>query len=295
MLYQCSSTILNSLGVQELYSVTLASPSDKLTAGAKLVDKWTPPFRATEHSNPALLTNGNTALPVVVANDNSWSVSIIAGNNARLSNDASDTDGKNASSLVTLIRIGTKKILICGDATVSTETYLYNTFKNSDAISNVSLMQGPHHGSALTSSTDPFMTLVAPDEVIISVQEYEHSHHLPGEGPVTRYKLYAVDEDDDAHGVVHWQQVDDDDFQALVAKWRQDKGKNGFDYIVHYDKQGREASYIWKPAPDDYTGAVMLDGLNAPGSGTKYVLYQESSTKAIRQTGLDTHRWYYFP
>lgn len=290
----CNYAVYNQLGVSELYSVTLATPSDKLTAGYKVIDKWTPPFRAAQHTYPDLFIDKQTMLPVVEAEDKSWRVSIIAGNNTRRTDDSSDTDGKNASSLVTLITIGTKKILICGDATVSTETYLYNTFKDADTIKQVSLMHSPHHGSALTSSTNPFMILAAPEQVIVSVQEYEHTHHLPGWGPVSTYKLYAV-ETDQSHPVVYWQAVADDEFQQLVKKWQQQKGKNGFDYTVHRDTQGREASYIYKPAPDDYEGEVMLDGLNTPSTGLKYVLRQEVSKKAIRQTGLDSHSWYYFP
>ena len=65
--------------------------------------------------------------------DKPWKVSIIAGNVDKENGDLSDGDGRNAASLVTLLYLDTDQgedyMMICGDATVSTENYLIGTHK----------------------------------------------------------------------------------------------------------------------------------------------------------------------
>ena len=282
----CASTLYDDDIVTELYCVTLRT-------GAQALHKWVSPFNATGYSNAnAQIANNRVTVRngTVVATGATWEVSIIAGNVVREHGDQSDGDGRNAASLVTLIRIGDQKVIICGDATLSTENYLYNTFKGGNVIKNLALLQAPHHGSKVTSSTNNFVKLVKPSAVAISVQLKEHSHHLPGEGVLDAYRPNAGDYD--AHPSHKWRRVSDEVFRQTKEEWEAAREEGTLNYNEESDNQFRVARYVRTGVDDDFDGAVVLDGFN---SQTKYILLQTSLAKAIRQTGLDAHLYYYFP
>lgn len=282
----CSSTLYDDAIVTELYCVTLRD-------GEQALDKWIKPFNATKHSNQnGLIANNRVTVRngTILPSNITWEVSIIAGNVEREQGDQSDGDGRNAASLVTLIRLGTEKILVCGDATLSTENYLYATFKNANDIKTTSLLQAPHHGSSVTSSSANFVNLVKPKSVAISVQLKEHAHHLPGIAVLNAYGANA--DAADAHPSHAWERISDEDFRQAAEAWVNAKKNGTLDYIEESDNQFRVARFVRTGVDETFNDVLVLDGFT---SQTKYVLRQTPLAKAIKQTGLDQHLFYYFP
>jgi len=290
----CNETIYSGLGVSDLYCVAL-------NGAFKVIDHWSPPFRESQYqmkdlvaldtvdtSWPGLFLS-NDRVTIARANDNSWSVSIIAGGVQREQSDVSDSDGRNAASLVTLIKIGNEKILICGDATSSTENYLKTKFP--DELKRVNLLHAPHHGSSLTSSTDAFIDLVQPRMVAVSVHMTQVGFHLPGKESIRRYLKYA-DKVSEERQTTYWDRMGNSDFDTAVKDWKTKQLSNPNDYLVQMDSQNREARIVLKKPPKSYTGITILDGLVA--TRPKYALYEEPITQEIKQTGKDHHLWYYF-
>jgi beta-lactamase superfamily II metal-dependent hydrolase len=104
---------------------------------------------------------------------------------------AKDNDGadhKNRGSIVLLIEVFGKKVLLCGDATRSTEHYLLKV-RNDSRLSEVDIVHVAHHGSDLTSSGIDFVQKVNPKlmAVISAGKKGVVSHHLPSWKVVDRY------------------------------------------------------------------------------------------------------------
>jgi beta-lactamase superfamily II metal-dependent hydrolase len=278
----CSDALYQLCEVQEMYCVTVRD-------GPKVLDKWTPPFDKTTHA-PA---NGLIAEDRVTVNSGTlqssgttWEVSIIAGNVKREYGDNSDNDGCNAASLVTLIRLDNDRALICGDATRSTENYLYKTYRKKGDIKNINLLQVPHHGSSGTSSTKRFVQLVKPQKVVISVHKMETVYHLPRLQAINSYIEDAAD--DANHPVQGWRDLSTKSIVQFKNEWETCKVK----YTVENNKKGDPIRYVLTNAPNTFKGAVVLDGFIARNH---YELYQKPITKDIRQTGVSGHLFYYFP
>jgi beta-lactamase superfamily II metal-dependent hydrolase len=279
----CATTLYYYSKVQDMYCVTLKT-------GEKILHKWVPPFDKTGYTS-ALIGSDRVTVCAGTTYDGedeiAWEVSIIAGNVARAAGDQSDTDGRNAASLVTLVRRGEETALICGDATISTENYLYNTFRKTDVIRSVTLLQAPHHGSSLTSSSTNFVNLVKPQRVAISVQKDEHSHHLPGIETVRAYIANAVGAK--SHPVTGWRTMEHDEFYDATNRWVADKVK----YVEEADNQFRTARFVRQGVDgSNFTGDVILDGFTRQ---TKYALHQSPLNRDVKQTGIDHHLFYYFP
>ncbi|MFI0960706.1 ComEC/Rec2 family competence protein [Streptomyces sp. NPDC021080] len=113
-------------------------------------------------------------------------VSIQDGSNAE--------NEKNTGSVVTLFQAfsgaDTKKVLICGDTTRSTEQYLLDT--HADAIKDVDLLLVPHHGSATTSSAPDFIAQVNPKNAVISAGGRLSQYRHPRWATVKRYLEHFV-------------------------------------------------------------------------------------------------------
>lgn len=276
----CASTLYFYAGVERIFCVTLRT-------GAKALDMWKRPFGEQDHVDASQLISNNR---VTVAAGKDWEISIIAGNVVREQSDKSDTDGRNAASLVTLVRHGDDTALICGDATLSTENYLYNTFKNANDIKRVYLLQAPHHGSGVTSSSKDFVSLVNPQRVIVSVETNEHAHHLPGKGPISSYTKTTIA--DVKHPSACWHSVTAQLFYESKDDWSAKKGKGQINFVEEFDNQWRLARYMRSGVGDSFDGWLIIDGFNAQ---TKFMLYQTPLEKNIRQTGRDRHRRYLFP
>lgn len=83
----------------------------------------------------------------------------------------------NRGSVVTLIECHGKKIIIGGDATVVTETFLLNRYEGSGKIKDVNLATTSHHGSE-TSSLTKYVSHIQPKAVVVSAG-YGNQHGLP--------------------------------------------------------------------------------------------------------------------
>jgi beta-lactamase superfamily II metal-dependent hydrolase len=91
----------------------------------------------------------------------------------------------NRGSLVTLIEVFGERILLCGDATRSTERYLLR--EHEDRIGQVTLATAGHHGSNYTSSSAAYVGQVEPKLVVISAGKHVRKDHLPSEEVIDRY------------------------------------------------------------------------------------------------------------
>ncbi|HLM66758.1 MAG TPA: MBL fold metallo-hydrolase [Longimicrobium sp.] len=237
---------------------------------------WKTPFRDPQtklepiQDDRVLVASGTTA------RGKAWSVSIIAGNVARADDDPSDSDGKNASSLVTLVQFGNQRALLTGDATFSTERFLIAA--RARQIGGVYLAQAPHHGSALTSSSPDFVEKVAPTAVAVSVQYWETKHRLPDRPAVKRW-LRKVRQVTDTEVLDSWERVAyfrkgrQNDVHEMLEAWR----TSG----VAFSTAGR--TYYRDDAQTVANDYVVL----WPSTG--YRLFRQSITADLRTTG--SHGW----
>ncbi|HET6975851.1 MAG TPA: MBL fold metallo-hydrolase [Pyrinomonadaceae bacterium] len=286
---KCGSTLRTYCKVKNLYCVTLKN-------GEETLHSWEPPFGADQYSTEDFLIDDarvRVAHGEIGGDEDDdeeetekieWEVSIIAGNVPKEDADHSDADGRNAASLVTLVRRDNERVLICGDATRSTQNYLYNTFKTTDDIKFLTMLQVPHHGSSLTAATDDFLKLVRPRKAVISVRLDEHTHHHPGMQVVEAYMAHA--RKSEAQSLYRgWQKVADGDFQTLRTAWEAGQvkytpsAKTGVRRYVRDDTKG-------------VIGPIILDKVGAPATAAKYVLYQRQTDRDIRQTGYGP-QWLY--
>ncbi|GGM25428.1 ComEC/Rec2 family competence protein [Micromonospora yangpuensis] len=107
--------------------------------------------------------------------------------------DDDTNDGNNRASVVTLVEVFGRKLLLCGDATWSTEEYLMTKSiwakKYKKRLKNVNIVHVAHHGSVNTSSSPEFVQLVAPTEraLISSGKVGDPGYGLPSRAVVQRY------------------------------------------------------------------------------------------------------------
>jgi len=189
---------------------------------------------------------------------------------------------------VTRVSIGTEKILICGDATRSTQDFLHKAYAKTDFIKNLALLQVPHHGSGFTASTTKFINLVKPKMLVISSKSQEYRFHHPGESVIDAY-MDHTDKVKDARTSQAWKEMGRDAFYRLADEWVEAK-KNG---TIKYQESSGRTRYTRTDVTDDTVGEILLEGTNSYRS--KYVLYQRRIKREIRQTGLHHHCFYYFP
>jgi beta-lactamase superfamily II metal-dependent hydrolase len=131
---------------------------------------------------------------------------LLAGNVAKVSSVLDGNDEKNTASLVTLVQFGGSRILLCGDATRTTESFLMANF--ADDIRNLHILQVPHHGSETTSSQQGFVNLVNPTTAVISAaQDSGNSLKLPRASVIQNYINGGRLEDYQAHQIYFWEQV----------------------------------------------------------------------------------------
>lgn len=303
----CNDAIYQHLKVQKLYCVTLNSEAAKVDVwtkpSAEAIVNQRQPFAEQDHSERVIDRSGLVICEGRAGNGTDWSIKIIAGNVPKDPNevDTSDQDGRNAGSLVTLIKFGVEKFLICGDATVSTEKYLIRNYPSPKDLESLTLIQVPHHGSNTSFSSDfidgcrysvngrdTIFGGAKPKQAIVSVQLLEHAHHLPTFNMVTRAKNHAKVYP--AHRIHYWKEITAVDFERLKSEW----ASGAVTFITESDNQMRPARYVRHPIAENFNGIIVLDGLNSPGNAMKYALYQEVSTQEIRLTGIDGHIWYYF-
>lgn len=124
-----------------------------------------------------------------------------------------DSTQQNRGSLVTLIEVFGKKILICGDATIVTEQYLLATSEdasNKEAYKDLDILQVPHHGTRLTSSSQDFVDHTNPRNVAVSSARKDQQHRLPQQSTLRRYFWNMRDSkrplEDKDHEILYWMQ-----------------------------------------------------------------------------------------
>lgn len=119
-----------------------------------------------------------------------------------------DSTDANRGSLVTLVEAFEKKILICGDATIVTEQYLLATSK--DAFKDLDILQAPHHGTRLTSSSKAFVDHTNPLHVAVSSARKDQQHRLPQQETLRKYFLRMKASkrplEEKAHEILYWMQ-----------------------------------------------------------------------------------------
>jgi len=274
-------TIYEDLKVEELCCVTTRASAKQIK-----VDKWTPPFQEKQHkevifkyANPS-----KTLLEIVTVPKYDFSVSILAGNVSKEPGDKS-ADEHNPASLVTLVKMGDIRILICGDATSSTEMYLLNY--HSDKLKDLKLLQVPHHGST-TSSTAAFINLTKPKEIIISVKQDEHTHNLPRGEIVKSYENSGYLESiDDAWNISYWNRSTKSELIKRKASWMKTPG------LIEQSTKNKNLFVRKEP---DRDGVKILDGIKKVSTSTAfYMLYELLTLKKIKQTGMHGHCWFLYP
>ncbi|MFK3978812.1 ComEC/Rec2 family competence protein [Micromonospora sp. NPDC050397] len=121
-------------------------------------------------------------------------VTILAGGVTEDYAKDNDTDkGKNRASLVLLVEVYGKKLLLCGDATRSTEHYMISAGKyaaqTKARVTAVDVMHIAHHGSMTTSGAREWLEVVKPktEAIISAARKGSKSHHLPSWPTVSNY------------------------------------------------------------------------------------------------------------
>jgi beta-lactamase superfamily II metal-dependent hydrolase len=145
---------------------------------------------------------------VVLAEPNCTITLMAAGVTMDYARDNDAQDATNRACIVTLVEVAGTQILLCADATRSTEHYLLHSPRKY-RIKNVAYVTAGHHGSDTTSSGDPWVTWVDPREhVIVSTGKRGHSrHHLPSWPVVRRWGVRLIasgHEEKPGHFVSAW-------------------------------------------------------------------------------------------
>lgn len=256
------------------------------SSGAHILS-WTWNNASISNKGTQRIANGKmVGAPVeVVHKGDNWHVTILAGNVRKTDDDKSDSDGCNAASLITLLQIGAQKCLICGDATVSTEAILLSKFPA--AINKLDILQVPHHGSGLTSSSAGFINATQAKEVVMSVARVETSYHLPGLAVLDAYLGVSAQTPDE---------------KRLVDGWRMCKnyvrgvgGTEAYKMVDYFTKTyptkvtKEKGMYLLS---DDLITSLLesADGepvciAVAPIKG--YMLYRQKIDRELYQTGLE--------
>ncbi len=124
---------------------------------------------------------------IKVLQEEHCTVSLLASNVGERDR-STDDDTFNKCSIVVLIEAFGQKIMICGDATGGTENFICRTYPN---VQDLDLLQVPHHGSVLTSSTQKFIDQMQPKRCIISAPKAATQHPHPSMTVINRYLKYA--------------------------------------------------------------------------------------------------------
>lgn len=149
-------------------------------------------FVQVDKDQEANKQNGPVKIASNSSNAQDWSIHIISGNNGD-HDKPDDPIPRNAASLVTLVRFGSKKILICGDANGVTEKFLMDKYKQSTPFTienDIHLIQVPHHGADEDCSTEDFVTFLKPKKAIVSSHLKDKKHHHPRRSVLKRYEQY---------------------------------------------------------------------------------------------------------
>ncbi len=96
-----------------------------------------------------------------------------------------DGTDENRHSIVLLIEAFGRKIMICGDATGGTEEFIMRAYPD---VKDLDVLQIPHHGSDVTSSTPAFVARMNPESCIISAPRDARQHGHPCSSVIEAYR-----------------------------------------------------------------------------------------------------------
>ncbi len=159
--------------------------SGKLSSYGGSAKTWISKTKPTK-TCAVTLNSASTIKKQEIVKEKYCRVSLLASNVTNKNN----KEDKNSGSIVTLIEAFGKRILVCGDATTSTEAFLLKNHTN--AVKGLDAIQVPHHGSATTSSCDEFVKQVTPKLAIVSAKKKDTSHHLPRKEALNKYRKHAA-------------------------------------------------------------------------------------------------------
>ncbi|MCG7554500.1 MBL fold metallo-hydrolase [Pseudoalteromonas sp. Of11M-6] len=148
---------------------------------------------------------------VVVLQESTLTVSIVAsdvgrgdstkGKKIKVDGGDKSTDA-NRGSIVTLLEVGSDKILISGDATKLTEGFILKQYKDKNLLKDLTLMTAGHHGSDTSSTTD-YLNKLNPKYIVISAG-YKNTHGLPRKDVIDRLKgISKLTKGEAKHNVFH--------------------------------------------------------------------------------------------
>lgn len=151
-------------------------------------------------------TDARTAIPIIEEKDDLgkviFALSILCSNVA-VDTQADASNDTNRGSVVTLIEAFDKKIVICGDATRSTEKFALDRYAD-PTLASVAVAQAPHHGSVNTSSSAAWVNKLRPEVAIASSGKFVLKDHLPSEVALGRYLALQPDDAVASHEVFYW-------------------------------------------------------------------------------------------
>ncbi len=251
------------LGNPDLYELTL-----NVTTHQRKV--WA---NHTKHYKKLWKTENVAPAGQVLLTGKGWSITMIAGNVA--TQFQVDSLITNTASICTLAQFAGEKLLLTGDALSETMAYLYASHKAQ--ITNVSILQVPHHGSGGSEPTPNFRDTVNPASIIVSVSQLCDRFHMPTKAVIdnwngsarlrkapfaldVEYWVYAVEGYDDT-----------DDLNEILNKtWK------GFK--VHNNGGG----FYWLADPANAVGNTGFFGFTK----NFFFLYRKRWPKDIYLTGV---------
>ena len=209
------------------------------------------------------------------ASGQDWKISILAGNVTTPSK--TDSEISNTASLVTLFESGTEKVLLTGDSTQTTQQYLYDTYKGGATISDVSVVQIPHHGSSEHISSDVFVGMVNPQAFYISVGLLNDSFAHPRFTVISQWHKAGRLQPFTSHAIDYWKSPGEFDgpvidVKSIVAGWKS-KG-----YAVENNASGK---FFWLQDPSQAGSSFY--GIRYNG----FTLYRVAADKSILETGIN--------
>jgi beta-lactamase superfamily II metal-dependent hydrolase len=157
------------------------------------------PVKPIDETNT--LDRVDTRGAIRIVDEDDCKISILASNVA-IATEGDNSNQKNRGSVVTLIEAFGKKLMICGDATRITETFLVGRY--ADLLADLDLLQVPHHGSSVTSSGDLLVNKLKPKQAIISAGKLVRKDHLPSFVTIKKYMTHQVDKQVPKHEIFYW-------------------------------------------------------------------------------------------
>ena len=214
---------------------------------------------------------------LVLLEGKNWSITMIAGN--------VETEFKteaiisNTASICTLTQCAKEKLLLTGDALSETMTYLFKSHKAQ--ITNVSILQVPHHGSGGSEPTPVFRDTVNPVSIIISVSQLCSKFHMPTQAVIDNWNSAPrLQKAPIVLDVEYWVYGVKDNTNALNEIL--DETWEDFTVYNNNPNKPEKASFWWLKDPAKAVGNTGFYGFTK----NFFFLYRKRWTKDIYLTGV---------